>query len=110
MNGSPTLALDLYQLTMAAGYFHAGRSKDIATCEMFIRRLPKTRRYLLAMGIERVLDYLLELRFSSEQIAALSKLPALRSAMTPDFCEAEGAAAAAPTPSGASISRPPARR
>ena len=87
VNGSPTLALDLYQLTMAAGYFHAGRSKDIATCEMFVRRLPKTRRYLLAMGIERVLDYLLELRFSGEQIAALSKLPALRTAMTPDFCD-----------------------
>ena len=81
------LHTDLYQLTMAAGYFHRGMTGDVATCEMFVRRLPKARRYLVAMGRERVLSYLTGLRFTPEQIAFLSELPALRDAMTPAFRE-----------------------
>lgn len=79
------LKTDLYQLTMAAGYFHTGMAHKTATCEMFVRRLPKRRRYLVAMGIERVLGYLERLRFTDDQIAYLSRVPALRDAMTPEF-------------------------
>ncbi len=79
------LQTDLYQLTMAAGYFHRGMTEATACCEMFVRRLPKRRRYLLAMGLERVLRYLEGLRFSREQIAYLATVPSLRDAMTPDF-------------------------
>jgi nicotinate phosphoribosyltransferase len=79
------LHTDLYQLTMAAGYFHRGMTQATACCEMFVRRLPKRRRYLLAMGLERVLRYLEGLRFTREQIAYLATVPALRDAMTPDF-------------------------
>ena len=81
------LHTDLYQLTMAAGYFHRGMSSMVATCEMFVRRLPKRRRYLVAMGLERVLRYLEELRFSEAQIEYLREVPALRDAMTPAFCD-----------------------
>jgi nicotinate phosphoribosyltransferase len=80
------LQTDLYQLTMAAGYFHRGMTEATASCEMFVRRLPRRRRYLLAMGLERVLRYLETLRFSPEQIAYLATIPSLRDAMTPDFC------------------------
>lgn len=79
------LKTDLYQLTMAAGYFHTGMARKMATCEMFVRRLPKRRRYLVAMGIERILAYLEELRFTDEQIDYLTRVPALRDAMTPEF-------------------------
>ena len=81
------LLTDLYQLTMAAGYFHRGMTSAIATCEMFVRRLPRRRRFLLAMGTERVLRFLEELRFTDEQIAYLCTVPALRDAMTPPFQE-----------------------
>jgi nicotinate phosphoribosyltransferase len=79
------LHTDLYQLTMAAGYFHRGFASATATCEMFVRRLPKARRYLVAMGIERALDYLTELHFTEAQIEFLRTVPALRDAMTPAF-------------------------
>ncbi len=79
------LRTDLYQLTMAAGYFHRGMTGSIATCEMFVRRLPRRRRYLLSMGLERALRYLEGLRFTDEEIAFLSTVPALRDAMTPAF-------------------------
>ncbi|APR79430.1 Nicotinate phosphoribosyltransferase [Minicystis rosea] len=81
------LHTDLYQLTMAAGYFHRGLVSASATCEMFVRRLPRRRRFLLSMGLERVLRYLEELSFTEEQIAYLGTVPALRDAMSPDFCD-----------------------
>ncbi|MFO0588322.1 MAG: nicotinate phosphoribosyltransferase [Polyangiaceae bacterium] len=81
------LRTDLYQLTMAAGYFHRGMKEDVATCEMFIRRIPKARRYLVAMGRDRVLRYLEGLRFTTEEIDFLATVPALKDAMTPAFRE-----------------------
>jgi nicotinate phosphoribosyltransferase len=80
------LRTDLYQLTMAAGYFHRGMTAAVATCEMFVRRLPRRRRYLVAMGLERVLQYLEHLAFTEDEIAFLQTVPALRDAMTPDLC------------------------
>jgi nicotinate phosphoribosyltransferase len=79
------LSTDLYQLTMAAGYFHRKMGDRLATCEMFVRRLPEARRYLVAMGLETVAKYLLELRFEEEDIAFLKTVPALSDAMTPAF-------------------------
>jgi nicotinate phosphoribosyltransferase len=79
------LLTDLYQLTMAAGYFHRGMTGAVATCEMFVRRLPRRRRYLLAMGLERVVRYLEHLRFTDDEVAFLATVPALRDAMTPAF-------------------------
>jgi nicotinate phosphoribosyltransferase len=79
------LLTDLYQLTMAAGYFHRGLADMRATCELFVRRLPRARRYLIANGIEAGLAFLTGLRFAEEEIDYLASLPALRDAMTPAF-------------------------
>lgn len=81
------LATDLYQLTMAAGYFHRGLADTSATFELFVRKLPKARRYLVACGIEEALDYLEALRFEDDDIAFLRELPALKAAMTPAFVD-----------------------
>ncbi|MFT3770051.1 MAG: nicotinate phosphoribosyltransferase [Minicystis sp.] len=81
------LRTDLYQLTMAAGYFHRGFAPAVATCEMFVRRLPRRRRFLLAMGVERLLRYLEELSFTEDEIAFLRTVPALRDAMSAEFCD-----------------------
>ncbi len=81
------LETDLYQLTMAAGYFHRGMREVTATCELFVRRLPKTRRYLVAMGVDAALDWLAALRFSEEDVEFLRQLPALSDAMSPAFCD-----------------------
>ena len=82
---SPSLATDLYQLTMAAGYFHRGFAGHVATCELFVRRLPSARRFLVALGIDAALDYLEGLRFSEDDLRFLETVPALAGAMTPDF-------------------------
>ncbi len=69
------LLTDLYQLTMAAGYFDAGKSQDRATFEMSIRRLPPQRNFVLAAGLAQVVDYLLHLRFTGEEISYIRGLP-----------------------------------
>jgi nicotinate phosphoribosyltransferase len=66
---------DLYELTMAAGYFEAGKSAEWGTFELGIRRLPKNRDYVLMAGLEQALEYLLTLRFTGEEIAYLRALP-----------------------------------
>src|SRR4051812_28584869 len=54
---------DLYQLTMMAGYVASGHANDRATFEMFVRRLPKGRSYLVFAGVEQAIGDLMRLRF-----------------------------------------------
>ena len=69
------LSTDLYQLTMAAGYWRAGLTKP-ATFELFVRRLPDHRSFLIAAGIDAALEYLERLSFGDDDIAWLRDLPA----------------------------------
>ncbi len=81
------LHTDLYQLTMLASYFHRGMHEVPAVCEMFVRRMPTNRRFLVAAGLQDALDYLEALRFSDAQIEALREIPGLREAMSHDLVE-----------------------
>ena len=69
------LLTDLYQLTMAAGYFEAGKTQDRATFELFVRHLPHNRNFIVAAGLAQAVEYLLDLRFTPEEIAYLRGLP-----------------------------------
>ena len=61
------LVTDLYQLTMAAGYFQ-NKVNTPATFELFVRRMPENRSFLVAAGLEQALHYLKTLRFSDSAI------------------------------------------
>lgn len=78
------LLTDLYQLTMAAGYFESGKAEEVATFELFVRRLLANRNFLVIAGLEQVMDYLLHLRFSAEEVAYLRVLPQF-ARCSPDF-------------------------
>src|SRR5689334_7778685 len=71
MNG---LLTDLYELAMGAGYFETGKVDEKATFELVFRRLPANRNFLLAAGLHHVVDYLLNLSFSAEDIDYLRGL------------------------------------
>ena len=77
MNRMYGLATDLYQLTMAAGY-HAQRRDETASFELFARRLPPNRSYLVVAGLEQALEYLRNLHFSAEEVAFLQEEEANR--------------------------------
>jgi len=51
------LLTDLYELTMARAYHELGM-QETAVFELFVRRLPPTRRFLIAAGLEQVVEYL----------------------------------------------------
>jgi nicotinate phosphoribosyltransferase len=65
------LLTDLYQLNMLQAYFDHGDT-ETAVFEFFFRKLPARRGFLIAAGLEQVLDYLEGLRFSAEDIAWLA--------------------------------------
>ncbi|MFN9649050.1 MAG: nicotinate phosphoribosyltransferase, partial [Pseudanabaena sp.] len=65
------LLTDLYQLTMGACYVQEGCDRKRASFELFVRRLPDGFGYLIAMGIAQAIEYLQNLRFTTQQIAAL---------------------------------------
>jgi nicotinate phosphoribosyltransferase len=71
------LMTDLYQVTMAAGYFTQGMKQE-ATFELFTRRMPTERGYLVVAGLEQALEYLEELRFEREEIEYLKGLPVFK--------------------------------
>ncbi|WP_031433674.1 nicotinate phosphoribosyltransferase [Methylomarinum vadi] len=66
MNGNSALLTDLYQLTMLQGYFHE-RMYAPATFELFVRKLPPHRNFLVAAGLEQLLDFLEGFCFSDDE-------------------------------------------
>ena len=62
------LNTDLYELTMAAAYFQAGCSEDWATFELFTRKLPKSRSFLIAAGLEQTLHYIQNVGFPEKAL------------------------------------------
>ena len=72
MEHTSALLTDLYQLTMLQAYFDQGMN-DTAVFEFFVRKLPENRNFLLAAGLEQVLDYLETLRFSDAEITWLER-------------------------------------
>jgi nicotinate phosphoribosyltransferase len=71
------LLVDLYELTMAAGYIET-RFEARATFELFVRNLPPRRSYLVAAGLEQALDFLENVRFFDDEISYLRQHPAFR--------------------------------
>jgi nicotinate phosphoribosyltransferase len=67
------LLTDLYELTMLQSYFDEGMN-DTAVFDLFMRRLPADRNYLVACGLEHVLHYLETLSFTAESIDYLRSL------------------------------------
>ncbi len=77
-DGRLGLLTDLYELTMAAGYFAQGLADRPATFELWVRRLPACRNFLVAAGLEQAVAYLRHLSFSPEQIDYLRHHTAFR--------------------------------
>ncbi len=67
------LFTDFYELTMLQAYFERGMTEE-AVFSLFVRRLPPQRNFLLACGLDAVLDYLEYLRFSDDALTYLASL------------------------------------
>lgn len=66
-----TMLTDFYELTMANGYFELGKKDEIAYFDMFFRRVPDGGGYAITAGLEQVVDYLQNLKFTEKDIEYL---------------------------------------
>jgi nicotinate phosphoribosyltransferase len=69
--GNSALFTDFYELTMLQAYWRQGLT-DEAVFDLFVRRLPARRNFLIACGLDDVLRYLEELRFTPEELEFLA--------------------------------------
>lgn len=82
---STALLTDMYELTMLQAALADGTAERPVVCEVFARRLSNERRYGVVAGIPRVLDAVMNFRFTEEQLATLTFLtmpPATTCAIT----------------------------
>ena len=67
-NLNSTLLCDFYELTMANGYFELGKSDEIAYFDVFFRKVPDGGGFAIAAGLEQVIDYIKNLKFTEGDI------------------------------------------
>lgn len=72
--GSLALLTDLYQLTMACGYWKGGHAEQEAVFHLTYRRPPFGGGYAIAAGIAPALAYLQRLAFTADDLAYLATL------------------------------------
>ena len=72
-----SLMTDLYELTMMQGYFES-RMTERVVFDVFYRKNPSGGAYAIAAGLEQVIDYIKNLRFSAEDIEYLRSLNIFR--------------------------------
>jgi nicotinate phosphoribosyltransferase len=72
----PSLSLltDLYELTMAYGYWRSSRQDHEAVFHLFFRRNPFEGGFTIAAGLATALEYLEDLRFDRDDLTYLAKL------------------------------------
>jgi len=71
---SLTLLTDLYELTMAFGYWKAGLDRHEAVFHLFFRENPFGGGFAIACGLESAIDYLDRFRFTGEDLDYLADL------------------------------------
>ncbi|MBV9492312.1 MAG: nicotinate phosphoribosyltransferase [Verrucomicrobia bacterium] len=71
---SPALLTDLYQLTMAYGYWRMGVRDDDAIFHLSFRSQPFNGGYTVACGLQDAMDYLEQFRFDATDLEYLASL------------------------------------
>jgi len=62
---------DFYELTMANGYLKNGLKDKTVFFDMFFRKVPDKGGFAIMAGVEQLIEYLKNLRFSDDDIAFL---------------------------------------
>lgn len=73
-NQSLALLTDLYQLTMAYGYWKSGMDRQDSVFHMYFRKNPFGGGFTVAAGLEYLLDYVADFRFDESDLGYLATL------------------------------------
>jgi nicotinate phosphoribosyltransferase len=66
-----TMLVDFYELTMGNGYLESGLRDKIAYFDMFFRRVPDGGGYCIMAGVQQLIEYMSNLKFSADDIEYL---------------------------------------
>ena len=66
-----TMLVDFYELTMANGYLNNEVENTIAYFDMFFRKIPDGGGYCIKAGVQQLIEYLTNLKFTNEDIEYL---------------------------------------
>ncbi len=69
-----TMVMDLYELTMANGYFNDGDMESRVAFDVFYRKNPDRGGFAIFAGLEQIVEYIEDLHFSNEDIEYLRSL------------------------------------
>jgi len=93
----PSLLLtDLYEFSMLEAYAAHGMA-ETAVLEVFVRKLPAGRGFLMAAGLAQVVDFLETMRFSSHELGWLGASGMFSPAFVEGLADLYFTAASGPT-------------
>ena len=78
-----TMIMDMYELTMANGIFDSEMRDTVTYFDMFFRRVPDKGGFAIMAGLEQLIEYMNNLKFTDEDIEYLRGLNLFRE----DFLE-----------------------
>lgn len=73
MNNNKTMMTDFYELTMAQTYFDSNKKDEIAYFDVFFRTNPFNGGYTVSNGLDNIIEYIKNFKFSDEDIKYLEK-------------------------------------
>ncbi|MBQ7954059.1 MAG: nicotinate phosphoribosyltransferase [Clostridia bacterium] len=71
MTRNLTMLTDFYELTMANGYFENGIGDKVGYFDMYFRKVPDNGGFAIMAGVEQVIEYIKDLKFTDEDIEYL---------------------------------------
>lgn len=69
-----TMMMDLYELTMANGYFQGENTDKYVVFDVFYRKNPDGGGYAIFAGLEQIIEYIENMHFDDEDISYLESL------------------------------------
>lgn len=88
MNYTKVVDIDSYQAKMLIALFRSGMQNNQGIMEAFTRKLPAKRSFMLSCGTERILEYLYNLKFTTDDIKIIRDV--VNPSLINEFSEADG--------------------
>lgn len=74
LNKNYSMLTDQYELNMANSYFENGMKDTVGVFDVFFRKVPSNGGYALMAGVDKVIEYINNLKFSDNDLAYFKSL------------------------------------
>ena len=74
LNKNYSMLTDQYELNMANSYFESGMKDTVGVFDVFFRKVPSNGGYDLMAGVDKVIEYINNLKFSDKDLAYFKSL------------------------------------